>query len=257
MAAPDDLAARLRTAGCVFAEEEAGLLLASGTSGAELAVLVARRVAGEPLEHLLGWVGFCGLRLAVEPGVFVPRTRTALLAEQAVAAAREAGADRPVVVDLCCGCGAVAAVVTAALPDAEVHAADLDPVAVRVARRNLPGGTVHQGDLYAALPLRLRDRVDVLVANAPHVPTAAIATMPPEAREHEPRDALDGGPDGLEVLTRIVWEASAWLAPGGRLLLEAGRDQVPAVAAAVSRAGLHPGVVTDDDRGATVVTGSR
>ena len=252
---PDDLAARLRAAGCVFAEEEAGLLLACGTSGAGLDALVARRVAGEPLEHLLGWAGFCGLRLAVEPGVFVPRTRTALLAEQALAAARDAGADRPVVVDLCCGCGAVAAVVAAALPDAEVHAADLDPVAVRVARRNLPGAAVHQGDLYAALPLRLRGRVDVLVANAPHVPSAAIATMPPEAREHEPLDALDGGPDGLEVLTRIVWEASAWLAPGGRLLVEAGRDQAPAVGAAVDRAGLRPGVVTDDDRGGTVVTG--
>ena len=253
---PEDLTARLRAAGCVFAEEEAALLLAGGTSGAELDDLVARRVAGEPLEHLLGWAAFCGLRLAVEPGVFVPRTRTAPLAEQALAAARDAAADRPVVVDLCCGCGAVAAVVAAALPDAEVHAADLDPVAVRVARRNLPGATVHQGDLYAALPLRLRGRVDVLVANAPHVPSAAIATMPPEAREHEPLDALDGGPDGLEVLTRIVWEASAWLAPGGRLLVEAGRDQAPAVAAAVDRAGLRPGVVTDDDRGGTVVTGA-
>ena len=256
LASADALAARLRAAGCVFAEEEAHLLQGTGLAGPELERLVARRVAGEPLEHLLGWVEFCGLRLAIEPGVFVPRTRTALLAAQTLAAVRDAGTDRPVVVDLCCGCGAVAAVVAAAVPGVELHAADLDPAAVGVARRNLPQAAVHRGDLYAALPLHLRGRVDVLVANAPYVPTAAIAVMPPEAREHEPLDALDGGPDGLEVLDRVVWEASAWLAPGGRLLVECGRDQVPVLEAALTRAGLRPGVVTDDDRGATVVTGA-
>ena len=249
------LTARLRAAGCVFAEEEAQLLRRTGRSGADLEALVARRVGGEPLEHVIGRVAFCGLELAIEPGVFVPRTRTALLAERAVAAVREAAADRPVVVDLCCGCGAVAAVVAAAEPGVELHAADLDPAAVRIARRNLPRAAVHRGDLYAALPRTLRGRVDVLVANAPYVPSAAIAVMPPEAREHEPLDALDGGPDGLEVLNRVVWEASAWLAPGGRLLVESGRAQVPALEAALVRAGLRPGVITDDDRGATVVTG--
>ena len=253
---PDALAARLRAAGCVFAEEEADLLLGTGLSGDGLERLVGRRVAGEPLEHVLGWVAFGGLRLLVEPGVFVPRSRTALLAEQAADAARDAEAERPVVVDLCCGCGAVAAVVAAAVPAAEVHAADLDPVAVRVARRNLPHAAVHEGDLYAALPIALRGRVDVLVANAPYVPSAAIAAMPPEAREHEPLDALDGGPDGLEVLTRVAWEASAWLAPGGRVLVECGREQVPELESALARAGLRPGVVTDDDRVATVVTGT-
>ncbi len=253
---PDALAARLRAAGCVFAEEEADLLLGTGNSGAELEALVGRRVAGEPLEHVLGWVDFCGLRLSVGPGVFVPRTRTALLAGQAVATVQACRAARPVVVDLCCGCGAVAAVVAAAAPHAEVHAADLDPAAVRTARANLPDAAVHQGDLYAALPLALRGRVDVLVANAPHVPSAAIAVMPPEARDHEPLDALDGGPDGLEVLSRVVWEASAWLAAGGRVLVECGRAQAPQLEAALARAGLRPGVVIDDDRGATVVTGT-
>ena len=252
----DVLAARLRGAGCVFAEEEAALLLGTGASGTGLEALVARRVAGEPLEHVLGWVDFCGVRLALEPGIFVPRTRTALLAEQAVAAARAAPGERPVVVDLCCGCGAVAAVVAAARPEVELHAADLDPAAVRVARRNLPTAVVHEGDLYAALPLALRGRVGVLVANAPYVPTAAIAAMPPEAREHEPLDALDGGRDGLDVLRRVVWEAAAWLAPGGVLLVESGRDQAPSLRDAVARAGLGPGVVTHDDRGATVVTGA-
>jgi release factor glutamine methyltransferase len=249
----DLLADRLRAAGCVFAEEEAALLLDTGASGAGLETLVARRVAGEPLEHVLGRVEFCGLRLAVEPGIFVPRTRTEFLAEEAV---RATTGERPVVVDLCCGCGAVGAAVVAAHPDAELHAADLDPAAVRVARRNLPQAAVHEGDLYAALPLGLRGRVGVLVANAPYVPTAAIAAMPPEAREHEPLDALDGGRDGLDVLRRVVWEASAWLAPGGVLLVESGRDQAPLLRDAVARAGLRPGVVTDDDRGATVVTGT-
>ena len=252
---PEALAGRLREAGCVFAEEEAGLLLGTGASGAELERLVGRRVAGEPLEHVLGWVAFGGLRLEIERGVFVPRTRTELLAEQAAAATR-AVRGRPVVVELCCGCGPVAAVVAAARPDAEVHAADLDPVAVRVARRNLPHAAVHEGDLYAALPDALRGRVDVLVANAPYVPTAAVAGMPTEARDHEPLDALDGGPDGLEVLSRVVWEASAWLAPAGLVLVECGRDQASLLESALARAGLRPGIVTDDDRGATVVTGT-
>ena len=110
-----------------------------------------------------------------------------------------------------------------------MHAADVDPAAVACARRNLP--PVYQGDLYAALPERLRGRVDLLVVNAPYVPTAAIATMPPEARDHEPRVALDGGADGLDVQRRVAADAPAWLRPGGALLIETGADQAPRTAA--------------------------
>ncbi|SOD93556.1 putative protein N(5)-glutamine methyltransferase [Blastococcus haudaquaticus] len=244
--------ARLRAAGCVFAEEEAGLLLAGAQSATELEELVRRRVGGEPLEQLLGWAEFCGLRIAVAPGVFVPRRRSELLVEQAAALAPSSA----VVVDLCCGSGAVAAALTAVLDRPEVHASDVDPAAVACARRNLPQAQVHAGDLFDALPAALRGRVDVLVANVPYVPTAAIALMPPEARDHEPRVALDGGDDGLRVAGRVVAGAGQWLAAGGSLLFEVGEAQVSAATALVVDGGLVPRIVTDDETGATVVVGT-
>lgn len=244
--------ARLRAAGCVFAEDEARLLLAEAGPPAGLEELVRRRVAGEPLELLLGWAEFCGLRIAVAPGVFVPRRRSELLVAEAAGLAPP----RPVVVDLCCGSGAVAAALTAATDPAEVHASDVDPMAVACARGNLPGGSVHAGDLFDALPAHLHGRADILVANVPYVPSAAVALMPPEARDHEPRVALDGGDDGLDVARRVVAGAGAWLAPSGSLLFEVGTTQVPAATEAVTAAGFTARVVTDDESGATVVVGT-
>jgi release factor glutamine methyltransferase len=188
----------------------------------------------------------------VAPGVFVPRRRSELLVREAAALAPP----RPVVVDLCCGSGAVAAALTAVLGEPEVHASDVDPAAVACARRNLPAGTVHAGDLFAALPDGLRGRVDVLVANVPYVPSDAVALMPPEARDHEPRTALDGGRDGLDVARRVVAGAPGWLAPGGSLLFEVGEAQVPAATAVVAEGGLVARVATDDEIGATVVVGT-
>jgi len=159
------LVAALRSAGCVFAEDEARILVAEATSPAELMAWTARRMAGEPLEQVVGWASFAGLRIAVDPGVFVPRRRSELLV---AAAGREPAT---VVVDLCCGTGALGAALSARWPEAEVHAADSDPVAVACARRNLPPERVHEGDLYDALPGELRGRVDLLVVNAPYVPT--------------------------------------------------------------------------------------
>lgn len=244
--------ARLRAAGCVFAEDEARLLVAGAPSAEALEELVARRVDGEPLEHLLGWAEFCGLRVAVGPGVFVPRRRSGLLVREAAALAPS----RAVVVDLCCGSGAVAAALTAVLDRPEVHASDVDPAAVACARRNLPAAAVHSGDLFDALPPALLGRVDVLVANVPYVPSAAVALMPPEARDHEPRTALDGGGDGLDVARRVVTGAPSWLAPGGSLLFEVGEDQVPTATRVLAAADLVPRVVTDDELGATVVVGT-
>jgi release factor glutamine methyltransferase len=260
-----DVVAALRAAGCVFAEDEAALLLAEARTTAELAVLVRRRVDGEPLEQILGWAEFDGLRVRVEPGVFVPRRRTRLLVVRIVDAVQALGAaaGRPVVVvDLCCGSGAVAAAVAARLARdggaAELHAADIDPAAVRCARRNLAGtAAVHQGDLCAALPARLRGRVDVLAASPPYVPTDAVALMPPEARLHEPPVALDGGPDGLDVVRRIVAEARTWLAADGLLLVDLSAEQAPAATAALARGGFTARTTSDQHVGATVVAGTR
>jgi release factor glutamine methyltransferase len=243
------LVAALRSAGCVFAEEEAHLLLEEASSPAELMTWTARRMAGEPLEHIVGWASFADLRIAVDPGVFVPRRRSELLVE---IAARAAG---PVVVDLCCGSGALGAAVAARHPGAEVYAVDSDPAAVACARRNLPPERVFAGDLYAALPEDLRGRVDVLVVNAPYVPHDQVATMPREARDHEHRVALDGGPDGLDVQRRVVAEARAWLRPGGLLLVETSGPQAEGTAELFSSAGLDPTVETDDEIGGTVVVG--
>ena len=255
MTAREALVGRLRGAGCVFAEDEAELLLGRA-SGDDLDALVARRVAGEPLEHLLGWVEFDGLRLAVEPGVFVPRRRTELMVGEAVRLVAEH--PDPVVVDLCCGCGAVGVAVAHRLGRGTLVAADVDPAAVHCAARNvaLVHGRALLGDLFAALPPELRGRVDVLTANVPYVPTDAVALMPPEARDHEPRAALDGGHDGLRVLARVAVAAAAWLTPGGSLLVETSEAQVPDAPAVAIGGGLTPRVAADDEVGATVMVGT-
>jgi len=250
LSAPE-VVALLRAAGCVFAEDEADLLLAAARTPAELADMVDRRVQGLPLEQILGWAEFCGLRIVVAPGVFVPRRRTELLVAQAIALAPDAA----VVVDLCCGSGAVGAALLAALDGAEVHAADIDPAAVRCARRNVvgPRGHVYEGDLDAPLPVELHGRVDLLVANAPYVPTDEIRLMPPEARLHEPQTALDGGADGLDLHRRVAEAAPRWLAPGGHVLIETSARQAPRTARLLSDVGLVAQVVTDDELDGTVV----
>lgn len=244
---------RLRLAGCVFAEDEAELLVSAASGPEELERMVADRVAGLPLEQVVGWAEFCGLRVVVEPGVFVPRRRTELLARLA----GDAAGPGSVVVDLCCGTGALGAAVLAVVPLAEVYAADVDPAAVRCARRNLAPDRVFEGDLYDALPDALRGRVDVIVVNAPYVPTEAIALMPPEARDHEHHVALDGGDDGLDVHRRVVAGAAEWLAAGGLLLIESGRAQAPATEALMLAAGLSTRIEHDDDIGGTCVVGRR
>jgi release factor glutamine methyltransferase len=264
---------RLRAAGCVFAEDEAQLLISAARTPAALAAMVDRRAAGQPLEHVLGWAEFCGLRIAVHPGVFVPRRRTEFLVRRAAALARRAAAPTGpdpggpdptgqravVVVDLCCGSGAVGAALAAALGQVELHAADIDPAAVRCARRNVAaaGGQVYQGDLYRPLPARLRGRVDILAANVPYVPSGDVGLLPREARAHEPRVALDGGADGLDVLRRVAAGAPLWLAPGGHLLVETSERQAPRAAEAVGRDGLIPRIARSVRLNATVVIGTR
>ena len=246
------MAGRLRQAGCVFAEDEAGLLLAANSTPAELESMVDRRVSGEPLEHVLGRAEFCGLKILVEPGVFVPRRRTEFLVEQAAAFARPGA----VVVDLCCGSGAISAALLVREADIELYATDIDPVAVRCARRNVADrATVYRGDLFEALPAEIAGRVDLVVCNAPYVPTEDITFMPPEARLHEPMVALDGGLDGLDVQRRVIAEAPGWLATGGHLLIETSRGQASSTAATLQRAGLVATVAHSDELDATVATG--
>ena len=164
------------------------------------------------------------------------------------------------VLDLCCGSGAIGAAVAARVrrrgDEAEVWAADVDPVAVACARQNLPPDRVLRGDLYDALPVDLRGSFDVVAVNAPYVPTDAIATMPPEARDHEPRAALDGGADGVDLHRRVAAGARDWLRPGGTLVVETSRRQAPLTLAALVDAGLAGRVVTDDEREATAVVGT-
>jgi release factor glutamine methyltransferase len=246
------ITARLRAAGCVFAEDEAAVLLGTA-SGDALDALVRRRESGEPLEQVVGWAEFCGRRITVEPTVFVPRRRTELLVREALRRAPDAR----LAVDLCCGSGAVAAILAERLPAVEVHAADVDPAAVRCARRNLDPGHVHQGDLFTALPPGLAGRIDLLVANAPYVPTAAIAHMPAEARDHEAKVALDGGRDGLDLHRRIAAGAGSWLAPGGWLLIETSEEQAERTAACAAAEGLRPEVVRCAELDATAVAAQR
>ncbi len=229
--------------------------------------MVDRRVAGLPLEQVLGWAEFCGLRIIVAPGVFVPRRRTEFLVRQAALLIRGDALPSPpregitwpgdVIVDLCCGAGAIGAALAAAVDRAEVHATDIDPAAVRCARRNVPApcGHVYQGDLYEPLPAGLRGRVGILVANVPYVPSGEIRFLPPEARAHEPRVALDGGPDGLDVLRRVAAGAPEWLKPGGHLLIETTERQAPSARAAFVTSGLTTRVADSDDLDATVVIG--
>ncbi len=232
-----------------------------------------RRVAGEPLEYVLGWAEFAGLRLRVAPGVFVPRRRTELLLRLALAAAgapraavpRSPGGPRPRgkgsgeqprLLELCCGVAPVATAVKTRMPTAEVLASDLDPDAVAVARANLEplGGGVLLGDLFAALPDGRG--FDAIVANAPYVPSGELRNMPREAREHEHPLALDGGADGLALHRRIAAEAAGRLRPGGIVLVETSRRQASVDRAIFAEHGWRVEIVTDDELDATAVRAS-
>jgi release factor glutamine methyltransferase len=228
----------LRSAGCVFAEEEAELLFSESKTLDVLSSMVKLRMTGTPLEHVLGWAKFCGIRIIIEPGVFVPRKRTEFLVRKAV----DLSITGAIVVDLCCGTGAVGVAIAKGLEWVQLYAVDIDPNAVRCALRNVSnlGGCVFEGDLYKALPAKLRGKVDILVANAPYVPTEAIKLLPQEARLHEPKIALDGGNDGLDIQRRVAEEASLWLASGGHLLVETSEIQAPQTFEIFTHYGLTP-----------------
>lgn len=240
--------ARLRAAGCVFAEDEAALLIAEAASADELEELVSRRVSGEPLEYVLGWAEFAGRRYRVQPGTFVPRHRTEFLVDLAIGLTGKGAT----VLDLCCGSGALGAAVVHAVPSAHLWASDID---ARAARLNLDPDRVFEGDLFDPLPAQLRGRVDLLLCNTPYVPTAEVELLPREARLFERRETLDGGADGLDVQRRVAASAGDWLAPGGHLLFEVADDQAETSVAILERQGMTARVDYDDETETSVVTG--
>jgi release factor glutamine methyltransferase len=213
---------RLRAAGSVFPEDEARLL-------GDDEEAIARRIAGERLEHVLGWAEFAGLRIDVDPGVFIPRPQTEALAEYAASL-------RPrVALDLFAGSAAIACVIKARNPSARVMAAELDRVALACARRNGArfGVEVVAADVDAGVSPELEGRVDVVTANVPYVPSGELAYVP---HGGEPDAALDGGRDGLDWFRRVAAVAPRWLRPGGCLLTELPED-----AGAVSLPGFRVG----------------
>ncbi|MEH7096541.1 putative protein N(5)-glutamine methyltransferase [Neobacillus vireti] len=244
---------RLRSEGCVFAEEETQLLISEAASIEDLMKMVEMRASGLPLEYVLGFTKFYGLRIEVEQGVFVPRQRTEFLVQQAEALTRICD----IVVDLCCGSGAVGAAIVTDLNKIILHSVDIDPVAVKCASRNITkiGGQIYQGDLYNALPHSLRGRVNIIIANVPYVPTDAIKLLPQEARLYEPKVALDGGKDGLDVQRKVAEEAPQWLASGGYLLVETSEMQAAKTFEIFANAGLTTKIARDQELDATVVIG--
>ncbi|MGN0063514.1 MAG: methyltransferase, partial [Nocardioides sp.] len=175
-------------------------------------------------------------------------------------AARAADAGPGRLLDLCCGAAPVPAVVLDQLPGTEVLACDVDPAATAAAALTLaghPSAAVLTGDLFAPVPAHWRGTVDVVSANAPYVPSRALATMPAEARLHEPVRALDGGADGLAVHRRIAEQVSGWLAPDGVLLVELAPDQLDEAAAMYAAHGLLATVHTDPALDATALVVGR
>lgn len=214
---PADLARRLAAAAFIAAEEEAAdLWEAAGRDPAAAERLLARRLTGEPLAWITGFHDFCGVRLRIAPGVYVPRPQSEPLARRATALLPPRGT----AIDLCTGSGAIAAVLRAAHPGARVLATDADERAVACARANRIEAL--HGDLFAPLPAV---RADLVTAVAPYVPTPDLPLLQRDTLAFETRQHYDGGPDGLAVLRRVIEQAPRFLAPGGTLLAEVGDGQ--------------------------------
>jgi release factor glutamine methyltransferase len=232
---PHDTAGLTRTlaeAGFLSAEDEAAqLLAASAGDQVRLASLVERRLSGEPLAWITGRARFCGLELAVDPGVYVPRPHTELLARRAIGRLPADG----VAIDLCTGCGAVAAALAAERPGAAIVATDVDGQAVACARRN--GVDARQGRFFEPVPGGLDGRVDVVVGVVPYVPTRELALLQRDTFVFETPLAYDGGPDGLSLVRRVLAQARRFLRDGGAVLLELGGDQVERLAPELDRLG--------------------
>lgn len=238
--------ARLAAGGFLAPEEEAAeLLAAAGDDARRLEALVVRRLTGEPLAWITGSTMFCGRRVLVDAGVYVPRPHTEPLALRAA----EILPERGVAVDVCTGSGAIAAVLRTRRPRARVVATDIDQRAVDCARRN--GVDALQGDLTAALPAVLEGTVDVLTAVVPYVPTAEMPFLQRDTFAFESTLGYDGGRDGARMLRRVVRESSRFVRAGGVLLLELGGTQAGVLAASLTSAGYAEVRELEDEDGDT------
>lgn len=227
--------------------------------------LVARRVAGEPLQYVLGSWSFCGLDLLVDRRVLIPRPETEVVAQVAIEEVRRlgerVGAADPwagalthySVADLGTGSGALALALAASLPDAEVWATDASDAALAVARANVAGaGTtgarvrIESGSWFEALPEELRGKLLLVVSNPPYVSEPEFAGLPAEVADWEPRTALVSGPTGLEAIDAILAEAPGWLAPGGVVVLELAPHQATDALASARAVGFASVTVLAD-----------
>jgi release factor glutamine methyltransferase len=234
----------LARAGFIAAEEEAAeLMLCAGGDGALLEALLERRLTGEPLAWITGKTTFCGIEIAIDPGVYVPRWQSEPLARRA---AGRLGVDG-VAIDLCTGSGAVAKTIMAARPAGGVFASDLDPRALACARRN--GVDAYLGDLFDPIPPALAGKVDVIVGVVPYVPTADLPLLQRDTFSFESPLSYDGGPDGTDVLRRVIRESPRFLRRGGALLLEVGGRQAEALRAELDQLGYRKVALLHDEEG--------
>ena len=211
------------------------------------ATLIEERARRVPLQHLTGVVEFMGLEFLVRKGVFIPRPETEFVMLEALKLLEHAAA--PTILDLCTASGVIAVSIAVAKPSAVVHAAEISPEAMELARANAVNHGVnermffHLGDLFAADGLaRLMEKVDLITANPPYIPSSEIPTLEPEVSVHEPVRALDGGSNGLVLVRRILEEGPPFLKHGGWFLIEIGAGQAPAavgIARSVQLAGIR------------------
>ena len=228
------LAASLARAGCVAAEEEAAELVAAAAGDrALLRSLSERRLHGEPIAWVTGRAAFGDLSVRVDPGVYVPRWQSLPLVRRATVRLPEEGT----AIDLCTGSGAIASALRALRPAARIVATDSDDRAVACARAN--GVEAYAGDLFAGVPASLAGRTDVVVAVVPYVPTPELRTLPRDTLHFEDISHYDGGPDGTDVLRRVVTEAPRFLRHGGALLLELGGEQADVLRPVLDHAGYR------------------
>jgi release factor glutamine methyltransferase len=207
-----------------------------------LDALVARRLTGEPLAWITGTAPFCGMWIRVDAGVYVPRWQSEPLAWRAVERLPADGA----AIDLCTGAGAIARTLMTHRPAARVVASDIDERAVACAVSN--GVEAYRGDLFAPLPRTLEGRVDVVVGVVPYVPTPGLPFLQRDTFTFETPVAYDGGPDGTDVLRRVLRDSPRFLRRGGALLLELGGDQAELLADELARLGyLDVEVLVDED----------
>lgn len=230
-------------------------MISEAPSTKELAAMIERRETGEPLQQILGWAMFAGQRVAIAPGVFIPRRRAELLFMTAAKYTER----EDVVLDLCCGAAPISMALSAVKRKVELHCSDIDPIAIECAEKNLEGtgAMTYVGDMFEPLPVVLRGRINVLVANVPYVPSSAIETMPAEAREYEARATLDGGEDGLDFQRKVAEEAPGWIKRNGCLMFETSESQAEESLEICLANGLKPELVVDEELDAHVVVAWR